>query len=93
MTIKLTVPGKLPSWNAILGMGHWQRAKLKKEIQSAFLSALRACGGDSSTRTTSQKSTMSIAADTLALYMQTRLTKRKLKSASARRRKTKRNTR
>ena len=79
-SLSLTLKHPVPSWNAILGMGHWQRARLKKAIQDDFLSALRASAGDSSMRTTSQKNTCVIAADTLDSYQQTMQLRRKLKS-------------
>jgi hypothetical protein len=74
----------VPSWNAILGMEHWGRDKFKKEIQHAFLSALRASAADSSTKTTSAKNTLSIAADTLEFYMKTAQERRTSKQRSAR---------
>lgn len=74
----------VPSWNEVLAMEHWARDKRKKEIQAAFLCALRACAGDSSMRTTSAKNTWSIAADTLACYQTTVQEQRKLRSANAR---------
>jgi hypothetical protein len=77
----LLIPGRLPSWNALLGLGHWQRAKLKNQIQESFLSALRAAAADCLTRTTSQRSSMSIAAATLDSYRAMRLSARVLKSA------------
>ena len=80
----LRVPGRLPSWNQICGMEHWGRAKLKKDIQAAFLSALRASACDSSTKITSAKNTMSIAADTLASYQATTLAKQKSRRVSKR---------
>jgi hypothetical protein len=40
LILKLIIPGRLPSWNKILSMGHWQRAKLKKWQQTEFISAL-----------------------------------------------------
>jgi hypothetical protein len=67
----LTLRHPLPSWNRVLGLGHWQRSRLKKEIAADFLSALRASAADSSTRTTSAKNTSLIAADTLASYQRT----------------------
>lgn len=82
----------VPSWNEILGMEHWARDKRKKDIQAAFLSALRACAADLSTRTTSAKNTWSIAADTLASYQETALARRKLKQLSARQEKKKMST-
>lgn len=74
----------VPSWNEVLGMEHWGRDKRKKEIQAAFLSALRACAAASLTRTTSAKNTWSIAADTLASYQAMVRDKRALKQRSAR---------
>lgn len=64
----LEVDGRLPSWNEILGMEHWARDKFKCQLQDAFLSALRVCARDCSTKTTSAKNIMSIAADTLDSY-------------------------
>ena len=79
-SLSLTLKHPVPSWNAILGLGHWQRARLKKSIQDDFLSALRAIAADSSTRTTSARSTLSIAAATLDSYQRTMQERRKLKS-------------
>lgn len=80
----LEVPGRLPSWNEILGMEQWARYKFKGELAAAFLSALRLSGAGSSTKTTSVKSTTSIFADTLALYLATKQAERKLKSRNKR---------
>ena len=74
----------VPSWNELLGMAHWARAKRKTGIQDAFLSALRASAADSSTKTTSARNTLSIAAGTLASYQQTRQTNAKLKQLKKR---------
>lgn len=82
LIFSLTVPGRLPSWNELLGMEHWARYKLKDEIQVAFLSALYQSASDSSTKTTSQKSIMLTAAATLACYRKTARERRELKSAS-----------
>ena len=90
MTLK--IPGRLPSWNAILGMSRWQRLRLKHMIQAEFLSALRASAADSLTRTTSARSTMSIAADTLAAFLATRRRKQQSKRRNANLVKTKANT-
>lgn len=65
-------------------MGHWQRAKMKSKIQDDFLSALQADDAGSSTKTTSARSSMLIAAATLASYRATRLSARILKSAKKR---------
>jgi hypothetical protein len=77
----LEIPGRLPSWNGILGMEHWGRAALKEKIQLAFLSALQRSACDSLTKTTSAKNTMSIAADTLESYQATQRAKRALRQA------------
>lgn len=89
---KSKVKGKLvekslpivPSWNAVLGLEHWGRDKMKKEIQAAFLCALRACAADSLTRTTSARSTLSTAADTLACFLKTAREQRASKQRNAR---------
>lgn len=82
--ISFRVPGRLPSWNQILGLEHWARYQLKDRIQVAFSSALRASAKDFWMRTTSARSTMWIAADTLDSYRETLRAKRRLKSASKR---------
>lgn len=79
----------VPSWNDVLQLQPWARQKRKGEILDAFLCALRASAADSSTRTTSARSTLSIAADMLDSYRATALAKRKLRSANARRSKAK----
>lgn len=82
--IKLVIPSSLPSWNAVLALHHWGRAKLKEEIQKDFLSALKTSATDSSTRIISQRSTMSIAYDTLVSYREMRQAKRKSRLAKKR---------
>ncbi len=79
-SLSLTLKHPVPSWNAILGLGHWQRARLKKAIQDDFLSALRASAADCSTRTTCARSTLSIAAATLDSYQRTMQERRKSRS-------------
>jgi hypothetical protein len=79
LLMRLVIPGRLPSWNALLAMGHWQRHKLKRETQESFLCALRAADDASLTSTTSVKSMWLIAADTLESYRATALAKRKLR--------------
>lgn len=81
--LTLEIPGRLPSWNAILAMHHWARMKFKKELAAVFLSALRASGSGSSTKTISAKNTMSIYADTLESSLQIRQEKRRLKQRNA----------
>ena len=79
--LKLTLKHPLPSWNAICGLGHWQRAKLKEAIQLDFLSALQASAGDSWTKITSAKNMCSIAAATLVSYREMRQEQRALRRA------------
>ena len=71
--IVLVVPGRLPLWNAILGMHHWARKKFKDDQMNAFASALLATASASQMKTGCAKNIWSIAADTLALYRKTRL--------------------
>lgn len=83
----------VPSWNEVLAMEQWARAKRKSEIQDAFLSALQASVNDCSTRITFARSTLSTAADTLASYRATVLEKRKSKSPKGKPEKVKKSTR
>lgn len=89
---QLRIPGRLPSWNAILAMGHWERAKFKRRIQEGFLSALKASATDLSTQTICQKKQLLIASDTLASYLETTRQKRKLKRLKGKRRKVRKST-
>jgi len=84
LVFSITIPGRLPSWNAILGMEHWARYQFKKQLADAFLYELQRSARDCSTRTTLQRSIMLTYADTLALYLTTAQAKRKSKSASKR---------
>ncbi len=81
---KETMLSIIPSWNDMLAMQHWARDKRKKEIQQAILSALQADAVDCLTKTTSARNLASIASDTLACYLETKLEGRKLKSAKKR---------
>lgn len=80
-TKKLRMLPCVLSWNNVLQLEHNARQGLKKKIQNAFLSALRAAAADSSMKTTSAKSTWSTAVDTLVSYQATVLAKRKLRCA------------
>jgi len=51
LTICLKFPIKLPSWNAILNAHHYQRAKWRQEIRTAFMFALSASENASSIQT------------------------------------------
>lgn len=82
LIFSLTIPGRLPSWNELLGMEHWARYALKEQIQVAFLSALYQSANDSSTKIISAKNSMLIAHATLESYRKIRREQRELKSAS-----------
>ena len=84
MIFSLTITERLPSWNQMLGMQHFQRDKFKSGLALRFLSALRASGNDSSTKIIYAKNTMSIYADTLESFLATKAASRKLKRANAR---------
>lgn len=84
LIFSITVPGRLPSWNEILGMEMWARYKFKKELADAFLSALRATESACSTRTTFAASISSTFADTLERYLRMRQELRKSKSRKKR---------
>ncbi len=80
--LELHLPGvKVPSWNALLAMGHWQRKRAKQAIQQGFLSALLATGNACLTRTTSVRNGWLTAYDTLASYLATRQTELALRRA------------
>lgn len=82
--VTIEIPGRLPSWNEVLGMEHWARDKYKISLREKFLCALRASVQDCSTRTISVRNILSTAADTLAYYDRTARERRKLRSASKR---------
>ncbi len=81
VTICLTIPVRCPSWNAILSMGHWQRAKAKKAIQAAFISALSALPNECSIPTILARSGLSTVADMRALFAETSQIKSRSKSS------------
>src|SRR5271170_5772654 len=81
LIFSLSIPGRLPSWNEILGMEHWGRHKLKGELANTFLYAVRRTESGSLMKTTSAANTYSIYAGTLELYLQTRRELRKSKLA------------
>lgn len=87
----LVIPGRLPSWNQILAMHHWQRKKFKDQLAHEFLSALRQSASDCSIPTTSARNTTLTYAATLALFLTTRRIKSKSKSRSAKPKMEKRN--
>ena len=83
LILSLEIPGRLPSWNEILGMEHWTRDKFKQRLQDAFEYALRQSASDCSTKTTSAKSIMWTAAATLGSYRAMVQQRRKLRRSSA----------
>lgn len=79
----LTIPGRLPSWNDILGMEQWARYKFKKELSDVFMFALQQSERASSTGTISAKNTMSIfCAIHLREYLETAQQRRLSRSAN-----------
>lgn len=81
LIFRLEIPGRLPSWNDILGMEQWARYKFKNQLAADFLSALQQSGPDSSMKITCARSTTSTYADTLASYLAMKLERRKLKQS------------
>jgi hypothetical protein len=62
--VRILIPGRLPSWNQILAMEHWQRHKYKQQTKRAFELGLLQCASDCLTRTTSVKNTWLTSAAT-----------------------------
>ena len=82
LIFSLTVPGRLPSWNDILGMEQWARYKFKNSLAKDFLSELRRSERGSLTGTTCAKSTTSIfSATLLERHLETARQQRKSRSA------------
>ena len=79
---KLIVTHPLPSLNAVLALGHWQRSKLKKAIQDSVLCALRVSESVCWTPITSSPSGTSTPSATLASYLAMRQTERESKRAN-----------
>ncbi len=77
LIFSLTVPGRLPSWNDILGMEHYSRHTLKKHLAKEFLSCLRATAADSSIKIICAPSTLLTYAATLESFLAMRLVQRK----------------
>lgn len=78
----LVVPGRLPSWNQILGMEQWARYQFKKELAAAFTFALEQSERASLTGTISAKNTTSIFSAThLREYLETAQQRRQSRSA------------
>lgn len=80
----VTIPGRLPSWNAILGMEQWQRYQFKQDLADVFLSELKRSESGSSTKIICAANTTLTCSATLESYLRTRQELRKLKSAKKR---------
>src|SRR5881394_547302 len=78
--LDLEISGRLPSWNQILAMSHWQRNKFKKKLAQHFLYELQVLGAASSTKTTCANSLPLMYAATLVRYLQTHQTLQRSKS-------------
>lgn len=81
LIFRMELPGRLPSWNDILGMEEWARYQFKKQLAESFMFELRRSARDSSTKTISVRSTLSTCLDTLESYLAMRLGKRKSNAA------------
>lgn len=82
LIFSLTIAGRLPSWNDILGMEQWARYQFKKELAGKFLYALQQSERASSTKIISAKNTTSICSATLLVaHLETARQLRELKSA------------
>lgn len=79
LVFRLTIPGRLPSWNDMLAMEHWERYLYKREVADAFLSELRRIAESCSTKTTSARNSWLTYADTLERYLAMRQEKRRLR--------------
>lgn len=79
--VVIEIPGRLPSWNDVLGMEQWARYKFKQQLQETFAFALQLSGEDSSTKTTSARNIILTAAATLRSFMTTARQQRELKFA------------
>jgi len=78
----MTIPGRLPSWNEILAMEHWQRYKFKNQLADNFSYELRAFADAFLTTTTCAKNMYAIYFATLVSYRETARQRRILRSAS-----------
>ena len=90
--IRLSIPGRLQSWNVVMNMHHFARTKLKKAIADAFLSVLSASETDCSTKTICAKSSTSTYYDTLRSYLATKQEGAALRRANAKLKKVKPST-
>jgi len=82
LIFSLTIPGKLPSLNELLGMEHWRRYQFKKELADVFMFALRQYESDCSTKIIRSPSTTLTFSATLACYLEMIRQRRISRSAS-----------
>jgi hypothetical protein len=90
--LQLRIPGRLPSWNALLGMDHWARAKLKKSIQQDFISALSLSVNASSIPTILAKNGLSTVSDISVLFREMSQIKSHSKPAKGKRKRARKST-
>lgn len=93
LILRLIVPGRLPSWNALLGMSHWQRLKEKKRHQREFISALSLSENASSIPIICARSGTLILSDIAELFKETSRTKSPSKRRKGKRVKARKSTR
>lgn len=93
LMLRLRIPGRIPSWNAVLSMSHWQRAKAKKQLQKEFISALSLSENASAIRTTFRKNGFSTVSDIAERFEAMSRIKSPSKRRKGKRRKAKRSTR
>lgn len=79
LVFSLTVPGRLPSWNEVLGIEQWARYKFKQDLAKSFELSLRASAKDSSMTTTLQRNSTLTYCATLESYQAMRREQRRLR--------------
>ena len=84
LIFSMTIPGRLPSWNDILGMEQWARYDFKNELADSFLSELRRSAATSLTTTTAARNIMLTYCATLESYRATRAKLRALRQSNKR---------
>lgn len=82
--LTIEIPGRIPSWNEILGMEHWERYRFKSKLRREFISGLRVFAQLCSMKTTSARNSILIAAATLESYDRMIRERQRLKSARRR---------
>ena len=85
--------GRLPSWNALLAMNHWQRAKEKKKHLEEFISSLYLSENALSIPIMLALNGCSTVADASALLREMSTIKSRLKPRNAKPKKARKSTR